>query len=110
MLQDNVKAFVVLDALDECTDRDNLMKFLVEISGWTDIRLQLLCTSRKEREIEEAFEEVELSQVSVQSSEINGDIDMYIRARLQKDPRLRKWPPNIQNEIRETLIAGAQGM
>jgi len=86
------------------------MKFLVEISGWKDVRLQLLCTSRKEREIEEAFEELELSQVSVQGSGISGDIDMYIRARLQKDPRLRKWPPNIQTEIRETLMAGAQGM
>jgi hypothetical protein len=105
-----VKTFLVLDALDECTDRDNLMKFLGEISGWKDVRLHLLCTSRKEREIEEAFEKLGSSQVPVQSSAISDDIEIYIRARLQKDSRLRKWPPNVQTEIWETLMAGAHGM
>lgn len=54
--------YVVLDALDECQDQNDLFDFLEEIGSWQDIKIHLLLTSRDERDITEAIEAVEMEQ------------------------------------------------
>jgi hypothetical protein len=50
--QEFTQAFVVIDALDECTQRSELMSMLETVAGWKLHNLHLLMTSRKERDIE----------------------------------------------------------
>lgn len=47
------QVFIVLDALDECTERHELILALEEIATWQNSKLHLLSTSRKEFELED---------------------------------------------------------
>ena len=44
--------YVIVDALDECSDRIKLLNWIKEIAGWKVGKLHFMATSRPEREIE----------------------------------------------------------
>jgi hypothetical protein len=106
--------YIVLDALDECTDRAELMATLERIADWKDAELHLLVTSRKERDIESSLENIVDSQntICLQSGLVDKDIFKYVRQRLSVDKRLSKWQkdPEIRHEIEMALMKGAHGM
>lgn len=102
------KTYIILDALDECTDREELLVLIEEINRWGAV--QILATSRKEKDIEEALHPLVTCQICIQDAQIDNDIKLYIRHRLQNDSKLKKWPLKVQREIEESLMAGANGM
>ena len=106
--------YIILDALDECAERDELLKDLEEIISWEGANVHLLTTSRRETDIEEALTPWSdtRNRISIQSELVNADIRTYIRDRLQIDPRLKRWlkRPEVQREIEDTLMKKADGM
>jgi Cdc6-like AAA superfamily ATPase len=105
--------FVILDALDECADQDELMDSLQEIVTRDLQMLHVLATSRKEKEIEDGFEPIltEDQKVYIQSNLINEDIRAYIYARLQTDKKLKRWQKDEYSRMIEmTLMEKADGM
>jgi hypothetical protein len=110
MLSNTTKTYIILDALDECTDREELLEFIQEINGWKVGNLHILATSRNERDIEAALKPILTSQISIQDVQVNDDIKLYIRQRLCDDPKLKEWPTRVKGEIEEALLGGAQGM
>lgn len=114
LLKEFDNAFIVLDALDECADRDDLLSDIEEIMGWKSNNIHILVTSRKEVDIEEALEPLATEQemVCIQSETIREDIKAYVHQRLQTDRKLKRWQSNedVQKEIEDTLVAKADGM
>jgi NACHT domain len=114
MILEFPQSYLVLDALDECTDRAALIDVLETILGWQLDKLHLLVTSRKERDIESSLEEFleERNIICLQSSLVDDDIKKYVHQRLSDDKRLRKWQkdPKIAHEIESTLMKRAHGM
>jgi hypothetical protein len=112
--QDFTQVYVVLDALDECTQRSELMDVLGLVAGWRLDSLHLLMTSRKERGIESALENYvdERDTVCLQRDVVDQDIQRYVRQRLRDDKGLAKWNKDaaIRQEIEAALMRGAQGM
>ena len=104
------ETFIILDALDECSEREELLLLLEHLSSWGAGNLHLLATSRRERDIEISLKPLVTSEVCLQSDLVNFDIDTHISQRLQNDPKLKKWPANVRGEIKDTLMEGAQGM
>ena len=106
--------YIILDALDECTERDELLADLEEIVSWEDAKLHVLVTSRREKDIEEALTPLsdERSKISIQSALVNGDIRTYVHERLRIDRKLQRWQknPQVQQEIETTLMRKADGM
>jgi hypothetical protein len=47
--------YIVFDALDECLERVGLLAMLREMHAWGHSTLNMLTTSRKERDIEETL-------------------------------------------------------
>jgi hypothetical protein len=45
--------YIVLDALDECTDREDLLTFICDLTNSKIDGLRIMATSRRERDIEE---------------------------------------------------------
>lgn len=76
--------FIILDALDECTERDELFTDLKEILSWKDAKLRVMTASRREQDIEEALTPLSAARnrVSIQSTLVNADIRTYIHNRL----------------------------
>jgi len=104
------QTFIILDALDECADRDALLEVIIEMANWKLDKLHILVTSRKERDIEDHLQPQISAQINLQSTLVAGDIQIHIHERLQNDSRLKRWPEEVKKEIEETLVDGACGM
>ncbi|RMX78834.1 hypothetical protein D0869_08764 [Hortaea werneckii] len=106
--------FVVLDALDECNNRERLFEILKQIQSWGNKSLHMLVTSRKEVEIEDALEDLVLSEnmTCLESHLVDRDVRIYVHERLTEDKSFRRWQgdPEIQEEIEQTLGKQACGM
>jgi hypothetical protein len=105
---------IVLDALDECAERTELLDVLETLAGWQQENLHILMTSRKERDIESSLEEYlgETDVICLQSDVVDGDIQRYVQERLSHDKSLIKWNRvvSIRQEIETVLMSKARGM
>jgi hypothetical protein len=114
MVQEFDDIFIILDALDECKDRQELLTDIEEMVGWKSEKLHILTTSRKEKDIEEWLEPFlnDQEKICIHSTLIDDDIRVYVHERLQTDRRLKRWQkkPGVQQEIEETLMGKADGM
>jgi hypothetical protein len=114
MMQDLPQIYIVLDALDECAQRVELMEMVETTVKWNVPNLHLLVTSRRERDIENSLKGcVDLqNSICLQSEEVDKDIQHYVRQRLSDDKALSKWSRDIvlRQEIETALMEGSKGM
>jgi NACHT domain len=114
MVQAFDEAFVIIDALDECEERQELLEDIEIFAKWKTERLHILATSRREKDIEERIEYLihDEGRVCIQNTLVNDDIRAYTHERLQTDWDLRRWrnKPEVQQEIEKTLMNKADGM
>ena len=113
-IQEFPRSYIILDALDESTDRAELMEILETMAGWKLEKLHIMVTSRKERDLESSLECLveEHNTICLQSKVVDEDIRTYVRYRLCDDKKLRKWYNNVEmrQEIETALMEGAHGM
>jgi hypothetical protein len=113
-MQEFTQVYVVLDALDECTQRSELIDMLETVAGWQLNNLHLLMTSRRERDIERSLEGYvkEENTVCLQRDVVDQDIQRYVQQRLNDDKSLEKWDKNaaVRQEIEAALMYRARGM
>ena len=106
--------FFIIDALDECKEREKLLGLLRSIYEQKHPKLHILVTSRRESDIEESLEGMtsDEARICIQSKLVREDILTYIQDRLETDNSLKRFKrqPEIQEKIRETLIKKADGM
>ena len=84
--------FVILDALDECTGRSELLADIENIMGWEGLDLHLLVTSRRELDIEESLSSLVVghqASVCIDSAVVSADIRVYVHYRLRADRKLK---------------------
>ena len=102
--------YIILDALDECTDREPLFKILDDLIGASREDLHILATSRPEKDIEDQLSGIASHNINIESAIVDKDIYIYVRDRLATDTKLRKWPPAVQDEIITVLTEKSDGM
>jgi hypothetical protein len=103
-------AYLIIDALDECDKRAELIEVLEEILGWGLDNIHILATSRKERDFEECFARTGAEQVQLEGDTVQGDIRQYIESRMLKERWAKKWPLDIQCEIVSAITEKAGDM
>jgi len=105
---------IVIDALDECTSRPDLLAWLAQSAKQETKNTQTVVTSRREHDIETEFEKwlPEKATVPLRPLDVDVDISAYVHDRLRTDSQLERWQksPEIQDEIEEKLIGKANGM
>jgi hypothetical protein len=62
----SLKTYIILDALDECTDKGELLELIQEMNKWRTV--QILATSRKEKDIEEILQRLVSCQICIQDA------------------------------------------
>lgn len=103
-------SYILLDALDECIDRDDLLELIEPTMSWNMDNLHLLTTSRKENDISTSLEPLVSRQLCIQSGLVDTDIRVHVPETLSNDSKLKKWPVNVKKEIEDTLMNRAKGM
>jgi NACHT domain len=102
--------YVVADAIDESNPREDLLKVFRDLI--TDSRfkkLQLLASSREYIDIERVMGEFSVS-VSMANPFVEEDIRLHVRSTLQSDPKFRRWPQELLDEVENAVSTGAKGM
>ena len=103
------RVYIVMDALDECTDQEEMFDLLNSIRDWKLGCLSILVTSRDEPDIRECVQPAPEQEIHLRNAAIDQDVRLFIRETLQKDKKLKDWS-DIFPEIEESLTNGAHGM
>lgn len=114
MLQEFPQPYLILDALDECEGRAELLSILEQMAIWQLKELRVLVTSRKERDIESSLTEIVNREciIGLQHQVVDKDIQTYVRQRLSDEKGLKKWQKDVEirQEIETALTEGSRGM
>jgi hypothetical protein len=103
------RIYLILDALDECSERIVLLNTLEKILHF-EHSINLLVTSRKEYDIEVALSALVKKNISMEDKRVDPDVRIHVEKVLQEDPQLRTWDPTTKEEILEALVSRAKGM
>ena len=86
----NRRLFVIVDALDECSDlKDGLLDTL-KVLPESGIDIRVLVSSRPEDQILSSLEKVSHSEIKVSKETVHVDLLAYIEGSLKKMPRFRE--------------------
>ena len=103
-------SYIVLDALDECIERSEVLDLIKELIQSNLGPLHIYVTGRSEKDIVDRLEELNLTQISLLSESVDTDIQTLLKATLQSDPKPRKWPQDVRDTIEQTLTSESNGM
>ena len=102
--------FIILDALDECVEREKILNWIQTLLLEKDINLglHLIVTSRPEQEINDQFQSHH--SIDLVKEPGNCDLRVYLDYQLQNDSALQKWKFDTQEQIKSKLLKKADGM
>ncbi|KAF7965800.1 hypothetical protein HWV62_41763 [Athelia sp. TMB] len=101
-------AYIIVDALDECSEGSKVLKWIHTIVSQTSDRLHLMVTSRPEPEIKDRLRRLyNLQEINIATQRESDDIHRYIDARLAE---IDKWTDPQKKMVRDGLSGGAYGV
>ena len=103
-----LKVFIVVDALDECLEREGVRGFIPEVRKLPP-HVNLLVTSRHIPAIEHEFEKA--ARLEIYASD--DDVRSYAETRIEEQPQLIrhiKVDPTLRSLILDTIVKKASGM
>jgi hypothetical protein len=109
-LQHLPETFIIIDALDECSEISQVAAWLKRLLTAGGERLHVLITSRDKPDITDHLSRIPQQQVIYLDDFTNADIKLYIDSCMKESRQLVQWNKEIQTSIRESLLAGAGGM
>jgi methionine synthase II (cobalamin-independent) len=103
------QAYIIIDALDECTDREKTLNWVNKLISDTNRKaanLHIVVTSRPERDIHEVFAALDPHAVDVGEANTK-DIAEYLK--LQVESKFTKYDENTRAKIMSELKDHAEG-
>ena len=101
------RTFIVVDAVDECSDRRAVSKLLRALSGLPDTHL--VAFSRRETDIELVFQGV-AHEIALTTAAVDNDIAMYVKHRMKASDDMAFWAPEDKAKVQDNLTSRADGM
>jgi hypothetical protein len=101
--------YVVIDALDECSESNGERSELVGHLREMPSNLKILCTSRELPDIEKLFSESGKVYIHAQET----DVEKYLKGQIEKSMRLRnhvRADPSLLQHIVNTIVNRVDGM
>ena len=104
------QAYIVIDALDECTDREKTLNWankLISDINHKAANLHILVTSRPERDIHEIFAALDPRSIDVGETNTK-DIVEYLNLHMKS--KFTKYDENTRAKIKTELEKHAEGL
>lgn len=93
--------YIVVDSLDECGDRPELLRHLTTAKVWESSNLHLLLISRPEPSIQTRLQRTSpFKSVTITASVSQKDIETFLDARLSN---IEHWSQDIRDAVRKKL-------
>lgn len=103
------KVVLLIDAVDECVQRQELLSSMTYLQSMGE-NISVFLTSRNELDIQDALLSFKVVQLESWKSQVDSDIKAYINHRLLNDQRLGRLKRSVREEIRERLHERSSGM
>lgn len=102
------KVYIIIDALDECTDSDGTRSDLLTIlqNLQTKIDISLMATSRFDARIEHSFQGSPMLEVRACDS----DVKRFVAGHLRRLPKCVQRGPELRAEIQDRIVQAVDGM
>jgi hypothetical protein len=101
---------LIVDAVDECSEWELFYLFFNQLAKSKCQNLHFIFTSRPEKAIQAAVEKFGIPSVDLVCTEMDKDIEKYVRAILDNEPQFMHIDPNCREEVKEILVKKAGGM
>lgn len=98
--------YIMVDSLDECGDRAELLRWIQAAADWNSDKLHLLFTSRREPDIRSRLDGVARACRVMIDGESQNDIWLYLDAQLGPIG----WDEKTRSLVRSTVGGRADGM
>jgi hypothetical protein len=102
--------YIVLDALDECAERKDVLKWIKQTTSWRKSKLHLLATSRPEEEIAKHLRLLDPDHVYIKQDLVGRDIERYINSILYDEDSFSQWGDEMVASVKNTVLESASGM
>ncbi|KFZ16979.1 hypothetical protein V502_04810, partial [Pseudogymnoascus sp. VKM F-4520 (FW-2644)] len=108
VLNNYSKSYIIIDALDECTDSDGtrseLLTILKNLQATTDI--SLMATSRFDARIEQSFQGSTMLEIRASDA----DVTRFVAGHIRRLPKCVRRDPELQAEIQDGIVQAVDGM
>lgn len=108
LLNGHSRTYILIDALDECSERMEMVKLLKQLILSSN-SISLLITSRMEQDIITELQSHMEVVKCIENAKVDADVDFYVRKCLDNDSSLKRCLP-VREEIIKALVEGANGM
>uniref|UniRef100_A0A0D2YEP4 Nephrocystin 3-like N-terminal domain-containing protein n=1 Tax=Fusarium oxysporum (strain Fo5176) TaxID=660025 RepID=A0A0D2YEP4_FUSOF len=96
--------YIVIDAVDESSPRDELLEVIHSlVTDRKFTNLQILVTSREYIDIERVMKKVSVS-VPMSNELVEQDIRLHVQSILRSNPKFRCWPDDLLIEVEDADI------
>lgn len=110
LLKEFKDVYIVIDALDECEQHEDILQWIKGLFESRSDRLHLFASSRQDHRFQRDLECLASSILNLGEQTFEKDIEIYIHERLGTDPRMMKWPSDVQDGIKQSLVKNAGGL
>jgi hypothetical protein len=107
LLSEIGRAYIVLDALDECNNYTLLIQLISRLRRWTNSRLHLLLTSQPREIFTAAF--VDMSQVALKFETTKSDIRIFVSSQLRSNTNLEYFADRAE-DVSTKVVEKSSGM
>ena len=103
--------YIVVDALDECMERNNLVHIITTMKKWKLNVLHLLLVSRNEPDLLRDLKDLSFDVIDMEYKAIDDDIRLYIGRIIETDKDFKLWN-NVKDKlwIEEEITKFSNGM
>jgi ankyrin repeat domain-containing protein 50 len=102
------RIYIVLDALDECSERTELVELIQTLTRHKSANINFLVTSQEERSIEVALQGIATYNIRIGSKDIDTGVKLHVRRSLTTTGKLWRWVDDaVKDEIERTLVTEA---
>ena len=105
--------FMLVDALDECPDRENARRNMLDCLGSLSEKAQnfkIFATSRELLDIQESMFALDAAFIPISTLPVNTDIGRYVSREMSRDRKLSRLDEATKTLIIETFAEKAEGM
>lgn len=100
--------YIVVDSLDKCGDRPELLRHLTTAKVWENPNLHLLFMSRPAPDIQTRLRQItRLKPVTIGTSVSRKDIETFLDTRLS---RIEQWNQATRDAVKKRLMENPDGM
>lgn len=102
--------YIAIDALDESSSQDDILCTLrILVTDPRFERLRVVTSSRDYLNIERTMLNISTS-ISMNNPFVEQDIRRCVHSMLKTNPKFKRWPLDLLQEVEESVTIGARGM